>query len=146
VRIKTVVAGLLVCVAGGQLGASPSVEAFVRQFQNSFNTCDAALFSDLLAEDFSGFGVSGVLGQGRPSAVESFARQCERGLRYRMQFTADEIVIRKGSAYVAGRFEGELTTADGRTLPNNLRATLILVESTGELPWQLRHSHLSALR
>lgn len=139
-------AGLLSLLAGSQVQASASVETFLQQFQRAFNNCDAGLFSRLADEDFSGFGVSGVLGQSRYDAVESFRRQCDSGLRYSMTFSADEIVLFHGGAYVAGRFEGEIITADGRTLPNNLRATLVLAEGTAESPWRLRHSHLSALR
>ena len=44
------------------------IAGLVRSYQDAFNRCDADLFAGLLHPQFSGYGVSGGLSQGRDAA------------------------------------------------------------------------------
>ena len=146
-------AGAVMAAALGVAGLTPfagmaaaqteaDIANLVQSFQAAFNDCDPDQYAGVLHPDFSGFGVSGVLSQGRDAAVESFRVQCDAGLEFDMSFE----MLESGAAFAATLADGTVTLTSGETVANPLRVTFLFDAETSGGPLLIRHTHMSALR
>ena len=136
------VAGLMPLAGTASAQTEADIANLVQSFQAAFNECDPDRYAGLLHPDFSGFGVSGVLSQGREAAVDSFRSQCDTGLRFDMSFE----VLDSGAAFAATLADGTVTLTSGETVANPLRVTFLFEAETPDGPLLIRHTHISALR
>ena len=113
------------------------IRKVVKELETAYNTCDRDLLSSLMHSGFNLFTDQGVVDSPDPSGL------CEGGYSFDLNFEIVDISKTEQVAIVLYHGSGFFIPAEGEKVPQNRKASSVLIKDDGK--WVIKHTHNSPI-
>ena len=113
------------------------IRKVVKELETAYNTCDGDLLDSLMHPEFNHFTDQGAVDSLDPTSL------CEGGYSFDLNFKIVDISKTEHMAIVLYHGSGFFIPAEGEKVPQNRKASSVLIKEEGE--WVIKHSHNSPI-